>query len=379
MDRYLIHQTNSAGPATHAIVIGVGDYPHLHGGSKDLSPYNDGMGQLSSPAISAREFARWLISSYWNPGKPLNSVAMLLSEASPDNFENPQTGVSVIPERASYANVASAIHGWATRGAENPDNLLIFYYCGHGIAQGSSMSLLMSEYGNNDYAPLDEALDFHTFRLAMSRNAPGQQIYFVDACRASTDTLINAFNQAGRVPLQIGGGSPAEAPVFYATLAGEDAFGKKGEVSFFTNALIKGLNGMGSDNPEGEWLVTTTRLKEAIDFEMKRAFEGGMKRKQVPPTDELTTFEIHRLRSDPEVPVIVTCAPDSHNVSAEFVCECRGVERHRRPPLDDSWSLTLPAGQYEFRAELPCCLHEPKEKPVYVRPIYRRVVIEVQH
>jgi hypothetical protein len=379
MDRFLVHQTNSACPATHAIVIGVGDYPYLLGGSKTLSPHNDGMGQLSSPPISARAFAEWLINSYWNSGKPLGSVALLLSEEPAGDFVNPKTGARVTPERASYANVASAIWDWAKRSAENRDNLLIFYYCGHGVAQGSDISLLLSEYGNGGGPPLEEALDFRKFRLSMSRNLPGQQLYFVDACRASSDTLIGAFNYAGRVPVTNDGQVPAEAPVFYATLAGEDAFGKKDEISFFTNALLKGLDGMGSDNPEGEWLVTTTRLKEAIDYEMKRAFEAGAKRKQVPPTDELTTFPIHHLKADPEVPVIVTCAPDSHNVSAEFVCEYRGVERDRRPPLAGSWPLTLPAGQYEFRAELPCCLHEPKEKPVYVRPIYRKVVIEVQH
>ena len=343
-----------------------------------MSPHHDGMGQLSSPTVSARAFAEWLINSYWNPKKPLDSVALLLSEEPAADFVNPRTSARLNPERASYANVSSAIKDWAKRGAENPNNLLIFYYCGHGIAQGTDMSLLLSEYGDDDDAPLDEALDFRTFRLVMSQNAPGQQIYFVDACRDSTDTLISTLRQTGRVPIQIARGASAETPVFYATLGGEDAFGKKGEISYFTKALLKGLNGMGSDNPEGEWLVTTTRLKEAIDFEMRRAFEAGVQRKQVPTSDEMLTFEIHRLKSEPEVPVTVTCEPDRYNGQAEFVCVRGGVERERRPPLDDTWTLSLPVGEYEFRATLPGgTTYEYEKNPAHVRPIYRKFSIGV--
>jgi len=128
VDRYLVHQNNSPAAATHAIVIGVGDYPHLLGGSKTLSASNDGMGQLSSPPISARAFAKWLITSYWNPDKPLDTVALLLSESSASDFENPETAARITPARASYDQVELAIQDWARRGAENPDNLLIFIF-----------------------------------------------------------------------------------------------------------------------------------------------------------------------------------------------------------------------------------------------------------
>jgi hypothetical protein len=59
-DRFLIHNVAVDGPATHALVIGVGAYPHLIGGT-GRTKYNDGMGQLTSPPISARLFASWLM------------------------------------------------------------------------------------------------------------------------------------------------------------------------------------------------------------------------------------------------------------------------------------------------------------------------------
>jgi len=86
MDHYLVHQIRSAGAATHAIVIGAGDYPHLLGGRDSLSDHHDGMGQLSSPPLSARAVAEWLISSYNNSKKPLNSIALLPFGSQPLSF-----------------------------------------------------------------------------------------------------------------------------------------------------------------------------------------------------------------------------------------------------------------------------------------------------
>jgi hypothetical protein len=66
------------GPATHAIVIGVGKYDHLPGGGGTPVRRPEGMRQLTSPPASARRFAEWLISGLNYPPKPLASVALLL-------------------------------------------------------------------------------------------------------------------------------------------------------------------------------------------------------------------------------------------------------------------------------------------------------------
>src|SRR5688572_29148314 len=70
-ESFLVHDAGVGGPATHALVIGVGAYPHLNGGSGRLSPQHDGMEQLTSPPISARQFASWLMSEFNHPQKPL--------------------------------------------------------------------------------------------------------------------------------------------------------------------------------------------------------------------------------------------------------------------------------------------------------------------
>uniref|UniRef100_UPI003AF71AAD hypothetical protein n=1 Tax=Thiolapillus sp. TaxID=2017437 RepID=UPI003AF71AAD len=72
---------DSGKPATHAVVIGVGAYPHLNGGDPAaLTDLHGGLGQLSSPPVSARTITDWLLDSFNNPDKPLASVSLLVSE-----------------------------------------------------------------------------------------------------------------------------------------------------------------------------------------------------------------------------------------------------------------------------------------------------------
>jgi hypothetical protein len=378
VDRYLVHEKTRQGPATHALVVGVGDYPHLNGGTRPLSIYHDGMKQLTSPPVSARNFAEWLVCKYNNPARPLATVALLLSEQTQAQFfDHPRLNRRLPVEKAIYANTAEAIGNWKARGEQDAGNLLIFYFCGHGSANGPDMTLLMSDYGSDPNAPLECALDFRRFRLGMSRHLPRQQVYFVDACRASSDALIAAFGNAGRVPVHPGPEGAAEAPIYYATLAGEDAFGKPGEVSLFTGALLNGLNGAGSDDSEGDWRVTTTRLKEAIDYYVRQAITSGAERASVPPTDELTTFELHHLQGEPEVPVIVTCLPESENINAQLSCQGATVNRHR-DACPEKWSLNLPAGDYHFQAEFSGDRRPKIEKHMWVRPVYRKIPLEVK-
>jgi hypothetical protein len=378
VQKYLVYEVQHQGPATHALVIGVGEYPHLVGGSGPLSPDNDGMGQLSCPPISARRFAEWLVSRHRNPGRPLSTVALLISDAqgSEGDFIDPKTGNHVHTEEATYENVSAAILDWAGRGDQNPGNMLLFYFCGHGISQGSDMSLLMSDFGKPEVQPLEQALDFRRFRLGMSRKVPRQQVYFVDACRSSSETLIESAGYAGRVPVRPGEQDAAEAPTFFATLSGEAAFGKPNQTSVFTDALLKGLQGAGSDISEGDWRVTTTRLKEAIDYHMAQAFKEA-RRVQIPPTDDLTTFDLHYLEGEPEVPVLITCIPEEENRNAELSYEREG-RKHKRPPGREPWSIVLQSGDYLFSAEFPEGARPRIEARTSVHPVYRKVPLKVR-
>jgi len=274
--RFVVHENAVAGPSTHAVVIAVGCYPHLLGGVPPVCDDNEGLGQLTSPPVSGRAFADWLIQHFNNPGKPLATVALLISEelnairGETSRYLHPSTGASIELERASIENIATAVAEWKIRGDANDQNMTLFYFCGHGIAQGSDAALLAEDYGANNQNALDGAIDFRRLHLGMNGCSASQQCYFVDACRATSDMLLENRDYLGRPLVQIRKDARRnkplrQAPVFYASLAGALAYARPKRPSVFTEALLKSFNGAGSDDEDGDWRVSTSRLLDALD------------------------------------------------------------------------------------------------------------------
>src|SRR5262245_55400898 len=116
----VIEQRPVVGAATPAIVIGVGAYPHLPAGSQALVAEPEGMSQLTSPPISARKFAAWLIERYDVPSRPLATVALLVSEARPKPFVHPVSGASIPLEVATIGSLKAALEAWRARGDAGP-------------------------------------------------------------------------------------------------------------------------------------------------------------------------------------------------------------------------------------------------------------------
>jgi hypothetical protein len=280
------------------------------------------------------------------------------------------------------ANVSAAVAEWKKRGDVSSENRLIFFFCGHGIAQGSDTSLLLADYGANVNDALTGAIDFRSFHLGMNTCAAQQQCYFIDACRASSDTLIESYGKAGLPIIRPNTryrrpDGPREAPIYYSTIAGEDAYARPGEVSPFTDALIRGLRGAGGDDSEGDWRVSTTRLKEAIDYFLKRAAVGGQGRVQVPATSELTTFYLHHLADLPEVPVTICCQPSDAHAAAELSYRAGAQPPTKRAPADCEWEVPLQAGTYHFAAEFQAGPYINATAEAHVRPVYRKVPLKV--
>ncbi|MFF3612085.1 caspase domain-containing protein [Streptomyces sp. NPDC002580] len=381
----VIHLEQDAGlPRTHALVIGVGRYPHLAGGEAPVAD-PDGMGQLSSPPLSARALATWLLADYNDPTRPLGSVALLLSEERPAPFTDPRTHTAHDIDAATIENILAAVTAWYDRGDSHVDNRLVFYFCGHGVSQGDDMALLAADIFADQHNPLNGALDFAALMNGLKRCKAGQQVFFVDACRSNSDVLIESSGTrfAGRSPL--GAGSrPLDLPrrfhiPYYATLAGDRSHARPGQVSLFTEALLRSLNGAASDDPEGDWRVNTSHLLEAIDHFMHQPeFAGAVAGVQVPSVGELPVFVLHELPGPPVVPVYVGCERAQENAEAEFVCREGGLERFRRPAgaadeedPESEWAIELRFGEYDFEARLGD--EDVRTKSVTVRPVFRRV------
>ncbi|MEV0937769.1 caspase family protein [Streptomyces phaeochromogenes] len=368
MAGFIVHVDANAKPSsTHALVIGVGAYAHLHGGPSPTShPGAVGMRQLSSPPLSARTFATWMIEEYHDEARPLGSLALLLSEAAPAPFVNPRTQEQHAVSGATIDNIVAAVREWKDRGNHDQARL-VFYFCGHGVSLGFDTSLLAADMFADQDSPLNGALHFEALARGLSTCRAAQQVFFVDACRAGSDTLVRLVgtDTLGQVPVagneRPDGFMKREHAVYFATLHGEESFARAGSVSLFTDALLRSFDGAGSENTEGRvWRVTTGTLMHAISRFMKEPpFAGVLAGSAVPVSPESFDFDFHELRKDPVVPVYIGCRPKEDNALAEFVCRRRGHPvRRRMPPSPGDepdlreWALFLPLGRYKVEAVL---------------------------
>jgi hypothetical protein len=383
VNNFTVYESPVTGAGTHAIVIGVGRYSHLLGGAGALTRSHEHMGQLTSPPLSARKFATWLINDLNLPYKPLASVALLLAENSAKPFQVGRKGPKVAVAEATIANVEAALHEWRARGERSDDERLIFYFCGHGMGRGTDTTLITSDYGANQYNALDGAIDFRALLTAMDQCAAREQLYFIDACRVASATLLSTGGYNGRPIFQPDIWTAARqrlrrAPVYYATIAGAAAYAQANQPSIFTAALLAGLSGCGSDDiDDGKWQVTTSRLKEVVDFLMGRE-EDRLGRVSVPAADDQGRIVLHVPKRKPKGIALVQCQPDAANAVAELVCLNGGrVKKQRETMGAQEWLLELPVGSYEFVAEFPGEEFQRQTRTADIRPTVKRVTLQV--
>jgi hypothetical protein len=378
--RFLVHDQPAPNGATHVVAIGVGHYPHLPGGGSAAQlADHEGLTQLTSPPISAREIAKWFIQSYNNPDRPLASVALLISEQSPKPFTDPVTGTQTKVERATIENIELALTEWRQRGEAKPDQRLIFYFCGHGIANGTAATLLASNYGEKPFNALDGAVDFPIFRQAMAISSVSEQVYIVDACRVASPTLLRA-GSSGRPIFQGDKLAPTNpnllAPTFYSTLPGVVAYGRKREPSFFTEALKFGLDGYGAQKTGLGWKVTTLRLQEALDFYLERALKE-VGRTGTPPTDQQVRMDLQWPKVEPKGMALVTLDPGVKSATLAHTHLASGRTVREGQAKEGQWVLELAPGMYRFQAQFPRGAWRSEQPEVYIQPVSLDVPIKV--
>lgn len=367
---------DSGNPATHAIVIGVGDYPHLVEGTGPLTQKNGGLGQLSSPPVSALTFAKWLLDEFNNPHIPLASLSLLTSDAAGQQFCHPKLAAPVTPVKATNANTVKALRAWKALGDSNEDNLMLFFFCGHGVARGlDGLSLLLCDYGEIADMPMEGAIDFAAFQRGMAQCAASRQCFFVDACRQISDIARNTSASGNKV-IQDDINRPFESDwnyaVLFSTVEGERAYGRRDKPSFYTEELIKGLNGTAANNrnASGEWRIGTSDLNLAIHRGLSLR---GKKIKN--PAVRLVEFEFHVPKGKPIVPVTIFCDPQDDNELAELFCEQNGSVVDRRDPAPEPWTTNLTYGSYTFRAQID--RRSGQRADEFILPPYREIAIEV--
>lgn len=364
------------GPGTHVFIIGVGNYPHLKDGSAKISPEHRGMGQLTSPPVSAMAMLEWVDSTLFNPDAPLKSIEVLISQLEPAQFTDSDGWTQHI-DPATWGNYEESVRAWKQRANSNAGNVAIFYFCGHGIGDGVNTHLLMQDAGQSSNL-LRDAAQVNALRLAMGDCAALKQLYLIDACRTVDLALVldpSAPSQSGLPPSNVLRIFKGDNPVLFSARYGEQAFGAPSQTSLFTKALLDGLNRCAVFRPNGrQWAVSPHQLQQAIAA-LLEDFSGLSQC----PADGLSGmgFQIHVLTTVPEVVLHVSLTNQSANESAQISYTSAG-NRVVRPDFAHPWRTFVPHGQCCVEALfLPEAQLTVTPVEIYMIPPFQNITLEV--
>lgn len=372
----LLRNVVDGAAGVHALVIGVGTYPYLEGGKKLTFPDSQGMGQLSSPPKSASAVASWLLTEHTIIGRPLKSVEVLVSGTS--QFQN-EAGAKVKADAATFDKVKAAIGAWKARGTTNADNVLILYFCGHGVSTGAENSLLLEDFGGDQNDPFSAAIDTGKLLTGMRKCAATRQVYLIDACRTVQENYLDNYDNTGAAIIDAAAHAnlgAVQQAVIWSTSLGAQAFGNAKAPSVFASGLLQALKGAAAAlDDDGAWVVKPLSLKAGLDVVMQRL---------VPNLEQVVTvenvskdFPFHYMPGAPKVPTLVRCEPIAYMPKSKLVCtSINGFEAIRKPLPDERWDLDLDVGDYEFKVTVPPGEELVGTQKVNVFPPGRKVAIQ---
>lgn len=279
----------------------------------------------------------------------MGSIEVLLSPLA--NDESTFAGQDI--DNANMSNIENSYWEWKQRCNEHPDNVAIFYFCGHGFEKDEQY-LLAEDFGKTPHNPWSGCFAFDLTRRGFSTCKANTQLFFVDACRQITsDMLTTDFRVMPIDPPNLLAKDCLYRLTQQAAAINESAYGKKNDVSFYTQALINALRGDASTGDNGDWVVNTGVLASKMTSFIKNiASDQGYKQRCISTTSDVT--DIIRFIEPPSLSLTVTCDPFNalrfaelsyHNLNTNF--------GDRREPKIKPWQINIKPGIYKVQADFP--------------------------
>lgn len=279
----LTNGAQSQDPGIHALVIGVGSYANAGGYGLDAD--------LSSASVSAFEFAQFLLSDLRYPSHPWKSADVVISRAgdlSPAKEQEIRHGLARFGawnfEPATFDVVSAAIKAWKVRCDASPDDIAMFYFCGHGVEYRGVIALLLENFDADAHGYFDGSVDLHGMHAATAAMKARDKFFFVDTCREAPWQVQELTEIEPPSVLPRVDKSHAElAPIYLATRESARAFGKPNECAQFTSSILASLRGAGArrgtGDHQGKWVVLTDSITSGIAevLRLKVKFKKGKK------------------------------------------------------------------------------------------------------
>jgi hypothetical protein len=366
----------SAGPRTHAFVLGVSRYAHLPKRPQDpVSDETFGLRQLESAATSTVRFARWMTASYNRPDAPLKDLWLLLSPSARERRK--LSGEERAAPAATRDEVRAALDEWKAACEADRDGVAVFYASGHGIVLGPHEGgiVLLEDFNAEPDRRMERTLSVVDARSGLAGpNACKRQFWFLDACQPLPERRGGIELRSAGLP-GWNGHLPEHtevSPLFMSAATGTLAFGKPGKGTLFSEALedCLGLRAVGLGDT-GDWVINDTtlgrRLKERVAALAQEASAAQAADFGGRPGEE----PFHVLPSPPRLPVTVCVAPDAARASA-FGTLTAGPDGtvFARESLRQPVTRTVAAGNYIVRVAIdpPADTFSDQEMPWFVAP-----------
>lgn len=312
----ILQRAARPGPGTHALVIGVSDYPFAVDPASWLVQDGLAIGSLSSAAKSASDVAAWLLAEYNNPDAPLASLRVLLSPVRGERINKlVKPLLDPVASRATSEIVEKEITAFQADCKSDLGNMVFVYVAGHGVQTTTrSCVVLLNDIGDPALPNrLRAGLDVAGFHAAMnSPTNPAKQIWFSDACRQAP-AVLNAFVALpGAICPDIPPGHVDTSPLILSASTGESAYARA-RGTLFSEALLAGLRGAAvrgpDDNSIADWHVRLFDLISWVDARVKAVSKANSADQSIDPTGRVLDLVLQRFAQPPDVRVTLKLSP----------------------------------------------------------------------
>lgn len=262
------------GPKTHALVIGVGNYPHAaQGVDADLQ----NVPNLPSAADSAKRMCDWLLDNQDNLAAPLATLEVLISDPSNPNDRYPWIRGPVDP--ATEANVKNHGKNWFDLVTAEAGNAAFFYCCGHGASHLEEPVVFLEDLNQNDINAWTHINLSSLARSLRKVSSISAAFLFSDACGEYVTKFELGEALETRFFAEPKGFKTSNNKVSLLCaaagghLAYEGTVAKDSNLKFgrFTQTLIMALNGSSARWSQQKWGVSCRELPNDLKL-LRRIF-----------------------------------------------------------------------------------------------------------
>jgi hypothetical protein len=345
-------------PGTHALLCGVNAYPHLNGGSAPPTPYSFGMTQLEAPVRTARALHDWLVDRADQLAAPLATTRLLVAPGPESEADVARDVAVAVP---TLENILRAAREWRDDAAAHRDGLTIFYFSGHGfVLSRADQLVLLADYGNGVGSILHNAINVGSIVQGM---APTEwtpqmartQLYFVDSGQRfealPPEFGVSTATQVFDVPLDAGTDRVA---ITFSPAPGEVAYGVRGGLSIFGDALLECLDGAAAELTSDGWGITTLGLVRALPELVKdRTAKHGI-HQDVTAGGLIGPALVARLKEPPKARLEIAVPEEAGAAAVVTVRDASFLPvLEAAPDAGGSLQLELPAGLYVIELKRP--------------------------